>query len=89
LVIVGDAATGWVFRHADGTAYGAPATAQQVDMSVKVFRGLSSLGFKQGEARRALDHVTQQMQPHVGTAMTAERLLRDALRVLTHRRHHS
>jgi hypothetical protein len=89
LVIAGDAATGWVFRHADGTAYGAPATAQQVDVSVKVFRGLCSLGFKQGEARRALDHVTQQMQPHVGTAMTAERMLRDALRVLTHRRHHS
>jgi hypothetical protein len=94
LLLDGDAATGWSFRHADGSPYGAglgvsPAP-QQVDAAVKVFRGLCSLGFKQGEARRALDEVTRRQRVHVGTdatsALTTEQMLREALRLLSARR---
>jgi len=87
LVIEGDAATGWTFRRTDRTIYGTAAEPQQVEMSVKVFRGLCSLGFKQGEARRALDEVRRRMMTRVGVAVTSERMLREALRVLTGPRH--
>ena len=81
LLIEGDARSGWRFRHADGTAYGTAPAPQLVDVAVKVFRGLCALGFKQGDARKALDHVTR--QTHLGAAMTTERMLRDAVLFLT------
>jgi len=82
LLLEGDARSGWTFRHADGTVYGTAPAPQQVDVAVKVFRGLCTLGFKQGDARRALDHVTRQTD--AGAAMTTERVLRDAVFFLTH-----
>jgi len=84
LRIEGNAATGWTFRHADGTAYGTAPTVEDIDVSVKVFRALRSLGFRQGDARRALDRVTRAMQTHAGTPITTERMLREAVLVLTH-----
>jgi hypothetical protein len=92
LIVDGDRAMGWTFRHADGTAYGSRAgggrgrggpAPQQVEVAVKVFRALCSLGFKQGDARRAIDELTRQTRTHVGADAGVDRMLRDAVRLLT------
>ena len=70
-------------RHADGTAYGGTPCPSEAEVSVKVFHGLRSLGFKEGACRRALEQVRRQISTHVSTEITAERMLREALRVLS------
>ena len=66
------------FFHADGTAYGALVSADVIDLKTKAFQALRHLGFKETEARRALDAV----ESHVG-AVTLESIVRQALLVLT------
>jgi hypothetical protein len=83
LRIEGSAALGWTFLHADGTAYGTARAVQDIDASVKVFHALRSLGFRHGEARQALDALIQAMPTNTGTTMTTERLLREAVLLLT------
>ena len=83
LILEGDAESGWTFHHADGTPYGQVPAPLHVEAAVKVFRGLCSLGFKQSDARRAIDQVTRGSDTHMGTVGTTEGMLRDALRVLT------
>ena len=83
LRIEGSAALGWTFLHADGTAYGAARAVQDIDVSVKVFHALRSLGFRHGEARRALDDLIRAMPTNARTTITTERLLREAVLVLT------
>jgi hypothetical protein len=78
LRVDGDADGTLQFRHADGTVYGgAPlATAQQ--QLADAFMGLRSMGWKEREARQALDTV----QPHVGPNEPIESVLRRCLAVL-------
>jgi Holliday junction resolvasome RuvABC DNA-binding subunit len=84
LTIEGDARSGWLFRHADGSRYGGAATApDEAEVAVNVFQGLRSLGFREGDCRKALEQVRGDMKTHVGTPMTTESMLRAALRALT------
>jgi hypothetical protein len=83
LILEGDARSGWKVRHADGTLYGGTPSPQEVEVSVKVFHGLRSLGFKEGACRRALEQVRRRIRTHVSAEITAERMLREALRVLS------
>lgn len=77
LLIEGSASTGFSFRHADGSAYGAPRSPQAAASTSRAFRALTSLGYKEREARRAIESVPT----HVG--MGDEALLRAALRTLS------
>ena len=77
LVIEGRASSGFVFRHADGSAYGKPASPERADATSRAFRALTRLGYKERQARRALE----QVRAHVGAG--DEALLRAALRKLS------
>jgi hypothetical protein len=44
-------------RHADGSEYGADVNPHVVDLSAKVFSALRNMGFREAEARAALDRV--------------------------------
>jgi len=57
LLIDGSASVGFRFRHADGSPYGSVADPTAADHHAKAFFALTTLGYKQGEARRALDAV--------------------------------
>jgi hypothetical protein len=75
----GSVSAGLRVRHANGTAYGARVSPAAADAHAKIFRALRGLGFREGEARRALADVAT----HVGHDMSVERLLRRALLELT------
>ena len=77
LIVEGDANGTLVFRHADGTIYGdAPVTAGQ--QLADAFVGLKTMGWKEREARYAVDMV----RPHVGPDEPVEAVLRRCLAVL-------
>jgi hypothetical protein len=78
LRVDGDADGTLDFRHADGTAYGsAPGAAAQQQLA-DAFLELRSMGWKEREARQALDVV----RPHVGPNEPIEAVLRRCLAVL-------
>lgn len=79
LCIEGRVSTGLVFRHADGSSYGVVGEPCMADSYAQAFRALRKLGFKEREARSALDRVRR---AHVG-AVRVEQVIRDALGVLT------
>jgi hypothetical protein len=81
LGITGVPSTGLRFEHADGTPYGHAPSPHTIALLEQVFRGLRGLGFKEGEARRALDAATQEVSQE-GAAPSAQDLLRAALRRL-------
>ena len=66
------------FFHADGTPYGGAASPDVVELKTKAFQALRHMGFKETEARRALDDVNL----HVGT-VTLENIVRHALSALS------
>jgi hypothetical protein len=77
LRVDGDADGTLVFRHADGTVYGGdPLPSAQQQLS-DAFLGLRSMGWKEREARQALDTI----QPHVGPGEPIESVLRRCLAV--------
>jgi hypothetical protein len=78
LRVDGDADGPLDFRHADGTPYGAPPHATAQAQLADAFLGLRSLGWKEREARAAIDHV----RPHVGPDEPLEAVLRRCLAVL-------
>jgi hypothetical protein len=49
------------FEHADGTPYGQAPSPRAVAVLEQVLRGLRGLGFKEREARRALDAATEEL----------------------------
>lgn len=57
LVVTGSWATGLVFRHADGIAYGGRVSAPDVLVHARAFRALRGLGFGERDARQALQRV--------------------------------
>ncbi len=78
LHISGSARTGVRFRHSDGSQYGAAANPHVAQTRAKVFLALRGLGFRERDARRALDELSQQaVEPQL--APDAEHLLRAAL----------
>jgi 5-methylcytosine-specific restriction endonuclease McrA len=81
LVIEGTVSTGLTFRHADGTLYGRAMSAQAVDVHRKVFSALRGMGFREGEAKRALECVRTDV--HVGASASAAEILRAAIGILT------
>ncbi len=79
LLVTGRVSTGLDFRHADGTPYGARVSAGDVDAYVKVHGALRTMGFREGDTKRALEQVRQ--RAHVGAGV--EHVLREALLVLS------
>jgi 5-methylcytosine-specific restriction endonuclease McrA len=78
IVIEGCASERLEFFHVDGKPYGAIVSPDIVDLKTKAFQALRHMGFKETEARRALDAV----ETH-GGAMTLESILKQALLALT------
>jgi 5-methylcytosine-specific restriction endonuclease McrA len=80
LVIEGRVSTGLVFRHADGSSYGSIVNPVAADTYAQVFRALCALGFRERQARDALERV--RAQTHVGEPIF-QGVIREALVVLT------
>jgi Holliday junction resolvasome RuvABC DNA-binding subunit len=81
LVVTGSYSSGFVFRHADGKRYGDAVSPEACELRQKVFRGLRGLGFRETDARKAIEAVVARAGN--AEALTAETLLRQALAVLT------
>jgi Holliday junction resolvasome RuvABC DNA-binding subunit len=79
LIVEGRMSTGLVFRHSDGTAYGQALRPGVVAIREEAFRALRSLGFRESEARRALERL--RATSHVD-APTIQTILRQALALL-------
>jgi hypothetical protein len=79
LLIEGRVSTGVVFRHANGASYGGVVNAYAAASFEEAFRALRSLGFREGESRRALASV--RTDARCVNAKT-EQILRFALAVL-------
>jgi hypothetical protein len=77
LVVEGDADGALVFRHADGTVYGGSPVATAQQQLADSFLALKSMGWKEREARQAVDTV----RPHVGPDEPIEPVLRRCLAV--------
>jgi hypothetical protein len=74
----GDADADLVFRHADGTGYGdVPAPAAQQHLA-DAFVGLKTMGWREREAR----HAVETIRPHVGVDEPLASVLRRCLAVL-------
>jgi hypothetical protein len=80
LIIEGRVSTGLRFQHADGSGYGVVASPATAEAHAQAFRALRGLGFRECEARAALERVRE--KPHVGVA-TTEGVIRAALGVLS------
>ena len=78
LRVDGDAGGTLVFRHADGTVYGSAPVAAAQQQLADAFMGLKSMGWKEREARQAIDAV----RPHVGPDEPLEAVLRRCLAVM-------
>lgn len=78
LLIEGDSVADVRFLHADGTEYGGRADAGAVEGLGMAYGALRSMGFREGETKRALAAV----RSHAGHA-TAEEIVRAALPLLT------
>ncbi len=68
-IIEGRASAGFVFRHTDGSPYGQVASP---DNAARALSALCGLGFKRGEAERAI------ASAHVGDGSSVEQVLRAA-----------
>jgi hypothetical protein len=79
LIIDGRVSTGLIFRHADGATYGHAVRPSEVARCEEVFRALRSLGFREREARRALERVRD--SAHLRAA-TVPSIVREALSFL-------
>ena len=79
LLIEGRVSTGLRFRHADGRGYGAEVDAVSASAYAEAFRALRGLGFREGEAQRALAWVRE--HAHVGGSGVPD-LIKAALGVL-------
>jgi hypothetical protein len=78
LLIEGSWPQGFDFRHSDGSCYGAgEVSVARAEAMADAFAALTNLGYKDGEARRALDEV-RSATAHLGTVQ----ILRAALAVL-------
>jgi hypothetical protein len=76
----GTPTTGLTFRHADGSAYGRVRAPAVDNVRAKALLALRSLGFRESEARWALEQET-----HVGVTESVEAQVRACLLLLTER----
>jgi len=76
LLIEGTATEGYRYFHADGSEYGSKPTPQAADHLASAYSALKHLGFKEAQARQALEAV----RPHVGADASIEYVVREALR---------
>jgi hypothetical protein len=81
LVVTGSYSSGFLFRHADGKRYGSAVSAENCELRQKVFLGLKGLGFRESDARRAIETATS--GDGAAAAWSAETLLRKTLALLT------
>lgn len=79
LQLDGDRASGWRFRHADGSAYGSPGTPKMQQGIADAYQGLRRLGYKDPDARRAAAEAATQLLSE-GAEATAEAVMTRALR---------
>ena len=63
------------FAHADGTRYGGVVAAAAADVRAKAFQALRALGFREGDAKRALAKIPNAVS-------SIEQVIRQALREL-------
>jgi hypothetical protein len=82
LLIEGKTSSGLIFRHADGSPYGAALSPATADASARAFQALRGLGFREGEVRRAMSEAAQL----VSGSANVEALVRHCLRGFTERR---
>jgi hypothetical protein len=76
LVVHGDAARGFVFEHADGSAYGSPRSdATLAGVLGDVFGMLCGMGFRQKEARSMIDAARRDLSPDAGLEEAMRRAL--------------
>lgn len=76
LVIRGTASSGFVFEHADGSAYGSPkAGGAAAGVLEQVFAALTAMGFKHKQAQAMIDAVL----PRVGAEVDRAAALRMTL----------
>ncbi|HEX5099968.1 MAG TPA: hypothetical protein VFV94_10730 [Polyangiaceae bacterium] len=75
LVISGTPSSGLSFAHADGTPYGGAVAPAVADTRGKALQALVGMGFREGEAKRALART-----PH--SVSSLEQVIRQALREL-------
>lgn len=80
LAITGTVLDGLTFRYADGSTYGTTPNPHAIDTHTKVFGALRGLGFREGDARRALRELGMRSG---GKSLTDEVLLREAIALLT------
>jgi 5-methylcytosine-specific restriction endonuclease McrA len=80
LVIDGHSSSNLMFRHADGTPYGRIIDPRTTAAYEQAFHALRSLGFRECEARGALDTVRKESN---ACEPAFERILRQALAALT------
>jgi hypothetical protein len=80
LVIEGRVSSGLVFRHASGEAYGRVVNAREAASFEEAFRALRSLGFREGESKRALADVRADARCD---NMDVKQVLRFALSAMT------
>src|SRR5262249_23662233 len=80
LVIEGHSSSNLIFRHADGTRYGRIVDPRATTAYEQAFHALSSLGFRERDARKALDALRTEARAE---EPTLERILRQALAMLT------
>jgi hypothetical protein len=79
LIIEGRPSTGLVFKHADGTPYGAVVQAAAAERNAQVFAGLRTMGLKERDCRMAVDRCSKDLAP----TASREEMLRAALGMLT------
>ncbi len=75
LIINGTPASGLSFAHADGTPYGGAVAPAIAGVRARAFQALVGMGFREGEAKRALARI-----PHAVSSL--EQVIRQALREL-------
>lgn len=81
--VTGTPSTGLVFKHADGSAYGAPTvSAARAGRDAQVFGALRELGFRETECRAAVRECGQRLAPDA----SREEVIRSALAMLTAKR---
>jgi len=81
LSVTGSASSRLHFAHADGTPYGGAVAPTVADVRAKAFQALRTLGYREGEAKRALARVQR-------SVTSIEELVRQALRELAPRQSH-
>ena len=78
-MVDGDAVSGFVFRHADGSEYGARPTPTTSEVFAKAFAGLTRRGFPVKDVKPVLEG----MRSHTGQGASVQDVVRVALRELT------